>query len=96
MVVVEPLEHLDDLVEARPVARRAADPAIDDQALRVLGDFLVEIVHQHAYRGLGRPAFGDDVAAAPGADVAAVVAALVGQLSAPPKIRRSGPGSAIQ
>ena len=75
-VVAEPLERFDDLVVSRPVARGAADPAIDDQALRVLGDFIVEIVHQHPNRGLGRPAFGDDLAPAAGADGSAIVAAV--------------------
>ena len=95
LVVVEPLERFDDLVEALPVARRAADAAVDDEALRVLGDLVVEIVHQHPHRGFGRPALGDDLASAAGADVAAVVAS-IGQLSAPLKIRRSGPGRPIQ
>ena len=94
-LVVEAFEGGDDGVEAGPVARRAADAAIDDQALRILGDLIVEVVHQHADGGFGRPAFGDDLAAAAGADVAAVVAA-VGHASSPAKMRRSGPGSPIQ
>ena len=57
LVVLEPFERLDDLVEAFPVARGAADAAIDDEALRVLGDLVVEVVHQHPHRGLGGPAF---------------------------------------
>jgi hypothetical protein len=69
LVVLEPLERFDDLVEALPVARCAANPAVDDQALRVLGDFVVEIVHQHPDRGFGGPALGHDLAPAPGADV---------------------------
>ena len=56
LVFVQPFERLDDLVEAFPVARRAADAAVDDQALRVLGDLVVEIVHQHPDRGFGGPA----------------------------------------
>ena len=56
LVLLEPLERLDDLVVAFPVARGAADPAIDDQALRVLGDLVVEVVHQHPHRGFGGPA----------------------------------------
>ena len=76
LVVLEPFERLDDLVEALPVARGAADPAIDDQALRVLGDLVVEVVHQHPHRGFGGPAFGHDLASAAGADVAAVVASV--------------------
>ncbi len=37
----------DDPVEALPVARRAADAAIDDQLPRPLGNLGVEVVHQH-------------------------------------------------
>ena len=73
LVVLEPLQRLDDGVVALPIARGAADPAVDDQALRVLGDLVVEVVHQHPHRGLGGPALGHDLAAAAGADVAAVV-----------------------
>ncbi len=83
LVFLEPFERLDDLVEALPVARRAADAAVDDQALRILGDLFVEVVHQHPHRGFGGPAFGHDLASASGADMAAVVAS-VAQLSAPP------------
>ena len=77
LILIEPFERLDDLVEAVPIARGAADPAIDDQALRVLGDLVVEIVHQHPDRGFGGPLPGLDLAPAPGADVAAVVASVV-------------------
>ena len=38
LVVLEPLQSLDDPVEARPVPRRPADAAVDDQLLRRLGD----------------------------------------------------------
>ena len=55
LVVLDPLEGLDDLVEHCPVARGAADPAVNDQTLRVLGDLLVEIVHQHSHCGFGGP-----------------------------------------
>ncbi len=75
-LIAQPFERFDNLVEARPVARSAADPAIDDEALRVLSDVRVEIVHQHPYGGLGGPAFGDDVAPPASANMAAVVAAV--------------------
>jgi hypothetical protein len=61
LVVLEPLERLDDGVEASPIARRAADAAVDDEALRVFGDLLIEIVHQHPHSRFGGPAFGDDL-----------------------------------
>jgi hypothetical protein len=96
----EPLERLDDLVEALPVARGSPNSAVDDQALRVLGNLVIEIVHQHAHGGLGGPAFGHDLPSATRADVTAVVASANivcgGQLSTPPYIRLSGPGRPTQ
>ena len=38
LVVLQPLQRRDDPVEALPVPRGPADPAIDDQVLRPLGD----------------------------------------------------------
>ena len=38
----------DDAVEGFPIARRAANAAIDDQFLRPLRHARIEIVHQHA------------------------------------------------
>ncbi len=78
LVFLQPLQRLDDLVVAGPVARRAADAAVDDQALRVLGDLIVEVVHQHPDRGLGGPMPGLDLGAPPRADMAAVVASVGG------------------
>ncbi len=76
LVLLEPLQRLDNLVEALPVARGAADAAIDDEALRVLGDLIVEVVHQHPHRGFGGPALALISLSAPRADVAAVVASV--------------------
>ena len=81
LVLLEPFERLDDLVVSFPVARGAADAAIDDQALRILGDLLVEVVHQHPHRRLGGPVPGLDLAAPAGANVAAVVASVGGHMS---------------
>ncbi len=50
LVVAQPPQGGDDRGEALPVARRLADAAVDDQILRPLGDFRVEVVHQHAHR----------------------------------------------
>jgi hypothetical protein len=75
-LVAEPFERFDDAVETCPVARGTADATVNDEALRVLGDRIVEIVHQHPHRGFGRPAPGHDLASAPRADVAAVVASV--------------------
>ena len=51
----------DDAVEALPVARGAADAAVDHQLVRLLGDLGVEVVHQHAQRRLGQPALGREL-----------------------------------
>jgi hypothetical protein len=64
LVGLEPLQRFDDRVEARPVARRTADAAVDDEFGRVLGDLGVEVVVQHPQRGLGEPALRGPLAAA--------------------------------
>ena len=58
LVLPERAQRRDDLVEGFPIARRAADAAIDDEFLRPLGDARIEIVHQHAQRRFGEPGFG--------------------------------------
>src|ERR1051326_6863160 len=63
----------DDGVEALPVARRFADAAVDDELLRPLRDFGVEIVHQHAQRGLLLPSLAGELRAARRVDDAAWV-----------------------
>ena len=60
LVVVQLLQRREDLVEAGPVARRAADAAVDHQVLRVLGHFGVEVVLQHAVGGFGEPALAGE------------------------------------
>ena len=67
-VIVQIGEALDDLVVALPVARRAADTAVHHQFLGVLGHLRVEVVHQHAQRRFGQPAFGGELVTAGGAD----------------------------
>ena len=46
-----------DGIEAFPVPGRLADAAIYHEVLRPLGDFRIEIIHEHAQRRLGLPAF---------------------------------------
>ncbi len=75
-LALEGAQRSDDSVVAAPVARGAADAAIDDELLRVLGDLGVEVVHQHAERRLGEPALAGESAAARGADAAGVVEAV--------------------
>ena len=73
LVALEPLQRRDDPVEALPIARGAADAAIDHELARPLGDLGVEIVHEHAQRGFGEPALGGERRAARRADAAGVV-----------------------
>ncbi len=73
LVGFELAQRGDDAVEAFPVARGAADAAVDDEFVRLLGDVGVEVVHEHAQRRFGEPALGGDVGAVRGADLAGVV-----------------------
>jgi hypothetical protein len=52
LVVASSLQRREDLVEALPVARGAADAAVDHQVLRTLGHLGVEVVLEHAVRRL--------------------------------------------
>src|SRR5690606_8329699 len=54
-VVFETTQCFDDLVVALPIARSAADAAIDDKFFRMFGDIRIEIVHQHAESGFSQP-----------------------------------------
>src|SRR6266852_28302 len=51
-------------MKAFPVARRFAPPAIDNQILRFLRDFGVQVVHQHPHRGFLLPPLARDRCAA--------------------------------
>ena len=64
LVAFEALERGDDAVEALPVARGAADAAIDDEFFGTFGHLRIEIVHQHAQRRFGQPALGGELVAA--------------------------------
>ena len=68
LVVVKLLERRDDRVVAFPVARGAADAAVDDQILRPLRNLGIEIVHEHPQRRFGEPALRGERAAARRAD----------------------------
>ncbi len=65
--VAEVFELANDGVVAVPVARGAADAAVDDKVLRALGDFGIEVVHQAAECGFLLPAFAAQRGAARGA-----------------------------
>ena len=62
-----------DAVEALPVARRAADAAIDHQLAGLFGDVGIEVVHEHAERRFGQPALRRKFRAAWGANNAGIV-----------------------
>ena len=68
LVFVQTLQGFENLLEAGPVARRAADAAIDDQIVGALGHFRVEIVLDHAERGFDQPVAAAQLAAARRAD----------------------------
>ncbi len=51
-----------------PTAGGAAGSTVDDEVARALGDFFVEIVHQHAHGSFLLPAFAGNRIAARGAD----------------------------
>ncbi len=57
LLVAELLELAHDRVVARPVAGGLADPAVDDQLGRLLGDVGMQVVLEHAQRGFLLPAF---------------------------------------
>ena len=78
LVVTEAFQRGDDGVEALPVASGAADAAVDDQFLGILGNVGIEIVHQHAQRGFGQPASGGERRATRGPDFAVAVTAVAG------------------
>ena len=68
LVVLEAAQRADDGVEAVPVASGLAGPTVDDELIRILGDLGIEVVHQHAQRGLLLPALAADLGAARRAD----------------------------
>jgi hypothetical protein len=52
-----PIQRLDNGPVALPVPRGLSCATVDDEVLGALGDFLVEIVHQHAHRSFLLPSF---------------------------------------
>ena len=68
LVVPQLAQRAHDGVVAGPVARGLADPAVDDEVLRALGHLGVEVVHEHAQRGLLLPGLAGDRGSARGPD----------------------------
>ena len=77
LVVAQPAERGDDRLVAFPVARGAADAAIDHEFAGLLRDLVVEVVHQHPQRRLRRPVERGFLEAARGADGGGVAEAVV-------------------
>ena len=86
LIILKPAQRRDNRIEASPVTRRPANPAVDDKLLRILGHFGIEIVHQHPKRCFSQPAFGTNLRAAWGTDDAAVIdtghASVLGEVKA--------------
>ncbi len=78
LVVLQHAQAGQDLVVARPVARGAADAAVDHQVLGVLRHLGVQIVLQHAVCRFGQPAFAAERGAAGCADHPGRVEARIG------------------
>jgi|GEM_PF-2316126 len=80
LVGLQTLERGDDAVEALPVARGAADAAVDHELAGLLGHVRIEVVHQHAQGRFSQPALGIQLGAARGANDAGVVDAGHGEV----------------
>ena len=59
-IVFKTLERLDNAVKILPCPGSPPDPAIDDKFVRVFCHVGMKIVHQHAHRRFGLPAFCGD------------------------------------
>src|SRR5712692_805137 len=56
LVALKPFQLADDGVERFPGTRGAAGPPVNDKLRWPLGDFRIEVVHEHPHRALLRPA----------------------------------------
>ena len=68
LVLAQLGQRAHDRVERLPGPRGPAGAAVHDQVVGALGHLRVEVVHQHAQRGLGLPGPGGERGAARGAD----------------------------
>ena len=69
LVALEPPKGPDDLVEGVPASGGLARAAVHDEILRPFGHVGVEVVHQHAKRGLLGPCLARQIGAARRADL---------------------------
>ena len=91
LIILQSDEGLDDPIVALPIAGGTADPAVDDQVGRPLGDLRVEVVHEHAQGGLGLPTPGGQRCPPRGADRAGWVGTCHGLVL----VDGSGPGPQV-
>ena len=92
-VVLEFAECSEHCVETGPVARRLADTAVDHEFIGPLGNAGIQVVHQHAQRRFGQPAFGAQCCARRGFDRSSRchdVLALLAKVPLPRALRRPG------
>src|SRR5690606_11555478 len=75
LVVAQRAQRVEDRVVAGPVARGAADAAVDHQVLRAFGHVRVEVVLQHPERRLGEPAAAGQAVSTGRADAAGWIVA---------------------
>ena len=67
-ILIQIFQRRQNRVIARPIARRTTDAAVHHQMLRILRDFGVQIILNHAVRRFGQPVFTIELCAARGAD----------------------------
>ena len=67
-VLVQGAQSGEDLVEAFPVARSAADAAVHHQIFRPLGNFRIQVVLQHPVGGFDRPCLASQCGSARGSN----------------------------
>jgi hypothetical protein len=67
-IIAEAAQRLDRAIEGGPVAHRFARAAVDDEILGSLGDIGIQVVHQHAHRGLLLPTAAGELRSARCAD----------------------------
>ena len=54
-VLLEVLKRTYNLIETVPIAGSPTDPTVDNEFGGVFRDLRIQVVHQHAHRGLGPP-----------------------------------------
>ncbi len=77
LVIFQFLQAGNDLVKILPGTCRPADTAINHKFMRVFGNVRMQVIHQHAHRCFGQPAFGSDFRAGCRIDVALVMPRIV-------------------